>query len=54
MTDALAAKAANPKAVLSGATADASEGMSYLNRLPRRLVTIYLRSEEHTSELQSP
>jgi multiple sugar transport system permease protein len=46
MTDTLAsklaAKVANPRAVLSGATADHSEGMSYLQNLPRRLVTLYL------------
>jgi multiple sugar transport system permease protein len=38
----LAAKAADPKSVLSAATADHSEGMSYLESLPRRLVTLYL------------
>src|SRR6195256_2600708 len=44
MTDILAAKAADPKAVLSGSSAmnDASEGMSYLHNVPRRLVTVYL------------
>lgn len=42
MTDTLAAKAANPKTVLSGNSADHTEGMSYLNSLPRRLVTLYL------------
>ena len=42
MTDTLASKVANPKAVLAGATADHSEGMSYLESLPRRLVTLYL------------
>src|ERR1044071_6019986 len=44
MTDALAGKAANPKAVLTNslALADDSEGMSYLQSLPRRLVTLYL------------
>ena len=43
MTD-LAAKLADPKAVLGGAApmADYSEGMSYLQTLPRRLVTLYL------------
>src|SRR6516225_8637909 len=43
MTD-LAAKLAEPKAVLSGSSplADHSEGMSYLQTLPRRLVTLYL------------
>src|SRR5215510_492468 len=41
MTDALANKAADPRAVLT-ATADHSEGMSYLETLPRRLVTLYL------------
>jgi multiple sugar transport system permease protein len=38
----IAAKAADPKAVFSGATVDHSEGMSYLESLPRRLVTLYL------------
>ncbi len=42
MTDALAAKVADPHAVLTGSVADHSEGMSYLETLPRRLVTIYL------------
>lgn len=41
MTDALAAKASDPRAVLN-ATADHSEGMSYLQTLPRRLVSLYL------------
>src|SRR5881275_3069144 len=44
MTDALIPKLAAPKAVLHGVAplADHSEGMSYLERLPRRLVTLYL------------
>jgi multiple sugar transport system permease protein len=46
MTDTVLAKLAskftNPKSVLSGTTADHSEGMSYLESLPRRLVTLYL------------
>src|SRR6266481_7163634 len=44
MTDALAAKVADPKTVLLGSSlvADHSEGMSYLETLPRRLVTLYL------------
>ncbi len=46
MTDALATKAAqlaaNPKRVLSTTADDYSDGMSYLNNLPRRLVTLYL------------
>src|SRR4051812_22866808 len=44
MTDALAGKAATPKAVLTGSAplADDTEGMSYLQRLPRRLITLYL------------
>ena len=44
MTDALAGKAADPKAILTGSspTADDTEGMSYLQSLPRRLVTLYL------------
>ena len=43
MTD-LAAKLAEPKAVLSGSSslADHSEGMSYLQTLPKRLVSLYL------------
>jgi multiple sugar transport system permease protein len=41
MTDALARKVSDPRAVLS-ATADHSEGMSYLETLPRRLVSLYL------------
>jgi multiple sugar transport system permease protein len=41
MTDALAGKASDPRAVLN-ATADHSEGMSYLETLPRRLVSLYL------------
>src|SRR5690348_9377677 len=44
MTDALAGKAADPRAVLTGTSglSDESEGMSYLQSLPRRLVTLYL------------
>src|ERR1700757_730467 len=42
MTDVLASKAATPQAVLTGVTADHTEGMSYLETLPRRLVTLYL------------
>ncbi len=42
MTDALARKLVDPQAVLSGVSADQSEGMSYLHNLPRRLVTLYL------------
>src|SRR5258707_8729605 len=44
MTDALIPKLAGPKAVLHGWSprADHSEGMSYLEKLPRRLVTLYL------------
>jgi multiple sugar transport system permease protein len=42
MTDAIVPKVAGPKAVLSGVTADHTEGMSYLETLPRRLVTLYL------------
>jgi multiple sugar transport system permease protein len=41
MTDTLASKASDPRAVLN-ATADHSEGMSYLETLPRRLVSLYL------------
>ena len=44
MTDALARKVADPKAVLAGSApvTDMSEGMSYLQHLPSRLVTLYL------------
>lgn len=48
MTDTVASKlaaaAAAPRRVLAGATpaADDTEGMSYLQSLPRRLVTLYL------------
>src|SRR2546423_4919363 len=42
MTDVLASKVASPSAVLTGVTADHTEGMSYLQTLPRRLVTLYL------------
>src|SRR5919109_5432471 len=44
MTDALVPKVADQKAVLTGswAAADHTEGMSYLETLPRRLVTLYL------------
>jgi multiple sugar transport system permease protein len=41
MTDALVGKVADPRSVLT-ATADHSEGMNYLQSLPRRLVTLYL------------
>ena len=44
MTDVLATKAIDPKRVLTGssAAADHSEGMSYLETLPRRIITLYL------------
>ncbi|HWK97946.1 MAG TPA: carbohydrate ABC transporter permease [Pseudolabrys sp.] len=43
MTDILAEKAARPQRVLAAAaSADHSEGMSYLNSVPRRMVTLYL------------
>ena len=44
MTDALVPKLVQPKAVLTGPSpvADRSEGMSYLETLPRRLVTLYV------------
>src|SRR5215510_12751267 len=44
MTEALVPKVADPRTVLAGSspTADHSEGMSYLETLPRRLVTLYL------------
>src|SRR5688572_4561024 len=44
MTDTLATKAIDPKRLLTASApqADHSEGMSYLESLPRRLVTLYL------------
>ncbi|MGE3868112.1 MAG: carbohydrate ABC transporter permease, partial [Pseudorhodoplanes sp.] len=46
MTDALAGRTVDPKEVLREVAAaprdDHSEGMSYLENLPRRLVTLYL------------
>jgi multiple sugar transport system permease protein len=44
MTDTLASKLADPRRVLAGPspTGDHTEGMSYLESLPRRLVTLYL------------
>src|SRR5262249_28279826 len=44
MTDALVPKVASPKAVLTASTptTDHTDGMSYLESLPRRLVTLYL------------
>src|SRR5581483_6616439 len=44
MTDALAGKVVDPNAVLTGSSplADTTEGMSYLQSLPRQLVTVYL------------
>src|SRR3989449_9254770 len=44
MTDALVPKVADPKTVLTGSSplADHSEGMSYLESLPKRLVSLYL------------
>src|SRR5256714_2792722 len=44
MTDALVPKVADPKSVLTGSSplADHSEGMSYLESLPKRLVSLYL------------
>jgi multiple sugar transport system permease protein len=44
MTEAFAAKVADPKTMLSSSSviADRTEGMSYLQTLPRRLVTVYL------------
>ncbi|MCK9919358.1 carbohydrate ABC transporter permease [Microbacteriaceae bacterium K1510] len=43
MTETLASKFAKPgKALTAGALADHSEGMAYLQTLPRRLVTLYL------------
>jgi len=41
MTD-LVQKVADPHRVLTGVTADHTEGMSYLESLPRRLFTLYL------------
>jgi multiple sugar transport system permease protein len=44
MTEAFAAKVADPKTMLSASSviADRTEGMSYLQSVPRRLVTVYL------------
>ncbi len=44
MTDVLATKAIDPKTVLTASSpiADNTEGMSYLETLPRRLITLYL------------
>ena len=44
MTEALISKVADPRAVLTNLSpmSDHSEGMNYLERLPRRLVTLYL------------
>jgi multiple sugar transport system permease protein len=42
LADKIAVRAADPRAVLTGGTPDHSEGMSYLQNLPRRLVTLYL------------
>src|SRR5262249_60425047 len=44
MTEALVPKVASPKEVLAASSpaADHHEGMSYLETLPRRLVTLYL------------
>ena len=42
MTDAFVREVSQPERVLSDSTADHSEGMSYLQSLPRRLVTVYL------------
>jgi multiple sugar transport system permease protein len=44
MTEALVPKVVDPRTVLSGSSpaADHSEGMAYLETLPRRLVTLYL------------
>ncbi len=42
MTDAFIREVSDPEHVLADSTADHSEGMSYLQSLPRRLVTLYL------------
>jgi multiple sugar transport system permease protein len=44
MTEVFVPKLADPRTILTGssATADHTEGMSYLETLPRRLVTLYL------------
>src|ERR1700749_3878198 len=43
MTETLASKLAQPAKVITAAAAtDHSEGMSYLQTLPRRLITLYL------------
>jgi multiple sugar transport system permease protein len=44
MTEAFVPKVADPRTILTGssATADHTEGMSYLESIPRQLVTLYL------------
>ena len=42
MTDALAKRASHPKRIFADTSVDQSEGMSYLESVPRRLVTLYL------------
>ena len=44
MTEVFVPKVADPRTILTGSspTADHTEGMSYLETLPRRLVTLYL------------
>jgi multiple sugar transport system permease protein len=44
MTEAFVPKVADPRTILTGtsATADHSEGMSYLESIPRQLITLYL------------
>ena len=45
MTDVLSDKVANPHKTLTGSSSaadDHSEGMSYLESIPRQLVTLYL------------
>src|SRR5436305_12594440 len=56
MTDAFASKVAEPKSLLAGTSplADHSEGMSYLESIPRRLVTLYLPLAVITAVLLFP
>src|SRR3974377_915114 len=42
MTDALAKRASHPERIFADSSADHSEGMSYLESVPRRLVTLVL------------
>src|SRR5436309_3715211 len=56
MTDVFASKVAYPKSLLAGSSplADHSEGMSYLESIPRRPVTLYLPLAVITAVLLFP